>query len=155
MVGVASIVPFMAVLTNPDLIETNFILNTMFQNSKIFGVENNQQFLFALGTLVFILLIASLTFKAITTYQQLRFVQMQQFSIGKRLVEGYLHQPYSWFLNRNSADIGKTILSETGLIIGQGLTPISNLITHSIITIFLFGGLIILPISQIARVGSP
>ena len=39
----------MAVLTNPSLIETNLILNKMFQASKIFGIENNQQFLFALG----------------------------------------------------------------------------------------------------------
>ena len=45
-------------------------------------------------------------------YVQPRFALMREYSIGKRLVEGYLHQPYSWFLNRHSADLGKTILSE-------------------------------------------
>ena len=30
VIGVASILPFMAVLTNPDIIETNIILNSMF-----------------------------------------------------------------------------------------------------------------------------
>ena len=30
MVGVASIMPFIALLTNPELIETNFILNLLF-----------------------------------------------------------------------------------------------------------------------------
>ena len=59
MVGVASILPFITVLTNPSLVETNFILSNMFQISKIFGVEDNQQFLFALGFLVFLLLIFS------------------------------------------------------------------------------------------------
>ena len=34
MVGVASILPFMAVLTNPEVVETNIILNTMFQKLK-------------------------------------------------------------------------------------------------------------------------
>ena len=34
MVGVASILPFMAVLTNPSLIETNFILSKMFEISN-------------------------------------------------------------------------------------------------------------------------
>ena len=29
MIGVASILPFIAVLSNPDFIETNFILNSM------------------------------------------------------------------------------------------------------------------------------
>ena len=46
MIGVASILPFMAVLANPTIIETNIILNKIFHTSKIFGVENNQQFLF-------------------------------------------------------------------------------------------------------------
>ena len=39
MIGVASIMPFMAVLTNPDLIDSNIILNTAFEASNIFGVK--------------------------------------------------------------------------------------------------------------------
>ena len=67
MIGVASIMPFMAVLTNPSVVETNPILKMMFQASNIFGVETNQQFLIALGVLVFVMLVTSLTFKALTT----------------------------------------------------------------------------------------
>ena len=55
MIGVVSILPFMAVLTNPTLIETNLILNTLFKASIKMGVENNQEFLFVLGVLVFLL----------------------------------------------------------------------------------------------------
>ena len=112
MIGVASILPFMLVLTDPNLIETNFILKELFQIFNLFGIKSNQQFIFALGVVVFLLLIISLSFKALTTYFQVRFVQMREYSIGKRLVEGYLNQPYSWFLNRHSAELGKTILSE-------------------------------------------
>ncbi len=57
MIGVVSILPFMAVLTNPGLIETNSILNMMYQVSKIIGVKSSQQFIFILGVLVFILLL--------------------------------------------------------------------------------------------------
>ena len=67
-IGVASILPFMAVLTNPEIMESNVILIKMFEFSKILGVTNNQQFLFALGILVFIVLVVSLIFKALTTY---------------------------------------------------------------------------------------
>ena len=97
MIGVASILPFMAVLSNPDLIETNSILNSMFHFFNIFGVYNGQQFLFAVGILVFILLVLSLSFKAFTTYLQVRFIQMLEYSISRRLIEGYLHQ-LNWFL---------------------------------------------------------
>jgi ABC-type multidrug transport system fused ATPase/permease subunit len=133
MIGVASILPFMAVLTNPTLIETNSILNDMYQISSLFGIENIQQFLFALGVLVFVTLIISLTFKVITTYAQVRFIQMREYSIGKRLIEGYLHQPYSWFLNRHSADLGKTILSEVQLVANNGLRSLIELIAKGLV----------------------
>ena len=143
MIGVASILPFMAVLTNPSLIETNLILNTMFQASETFGVKNNQQFLFALGVLVFVTLVTSLIFKAITSYASIRFIQMREYSIAKRLVEGYLNQPYSWFLNRHSADLGKIILSEVNTIIGNGINPLIALTAKSLIIIALITLLIL------------
>ena len=143
MIGVASILPFITVLTNPNLIETNIILNTLFQASNRFGVNTDQEFLFFLGIIVFFLLILSLTFKAITSYVQILFVQMREFSIGKRLVEGYLRQPYSWFLSRHSADLGKTILSEVATVIGGGMRPLIDLIAKSILTIILIALLVV------------
>ena len=73
MIGVASIMPFMAVLINPEIIETNVILNMLFKYSAVFGVETEKEFLFTLGVLVFVLLIASIILKAFTIYVQLRF----------------------------------------------------------------------------------
>ena len=143
MIGVASILPFMLVLTNPGLVETNIFLNKLFEISSLFGIENKQQFLFVLGGGVLALLIISLSFKAFTTYAQVRFVQMCNFSVGKRLIEGYLHQPYSWFLNRNSSDIGKIVLSEVGQVISNGLSPFMNLISTSMVSIMLVSLLIL------------
>ena len=81
------------------------------------------------------MLVTSLVFKALANYIQIRFVQMRQYSISKRLVENYLRQPYSWFLNRNSADLGKTILSEVNQVIGGGMAPLLDLIAKVIVTI--------------------
>ena len=142
-IGVASILPFMAVLTNPEIIETNIIINKMFQASSIFQIENHQQFIFALGILVFVLLVVSLTFKALTTYAQTRFGLMREYSIGKRLIEDYLKQPYDWFLSRHSANLGKTILSEVSMVIGNGIIPLMELISKSVIVISLIVLLII------------
>ncbi len=143
MMGVASILPFMAVLTNPDIVETNSFLNKIFQISKNIGVENKQQFLFSLGIVVFTLLVFSLIFKALTNYLQVRFVQLGQYNISKRLVEGYLNQPYTWFLNRNSADLGKTILSEVDQVVGSGIAPAIDLIAKGMVIIALITLLII------------
>ena len=137
MLGVASIMPFIAVLTNPELIETNEILNTAYKTLSIFGVETKQQFLFVLGIFVFILLIISIAFKALTNYAQVRFARMREYSIGKRLLEGYLHQPYSWFLNRHSAELSKTILSDLSIVISKGFAPMMILISQSAVTLAL------------------
>ncbi|ULX57903.1 ABC transporter ATP-binding protein [Ectothiorhodosinus mongolicus] len=145
MIGVASIMPFMAVLANPEIIQTNAMLNAVYQAaSHHLGINTTEQFLFALGMLVFVLLVVSLAFKALTTYAKLRFVQMRNYSISMRLVEGYLHQPYSWFLSRHSADLGKSILSEVGQVISGGMTPMMNLIAHGAIAIALLTLLILI-----------
>ena len=60
MLGVASILPFMAVLANPELVQTNDMLNRAFAVSRHIGIHSPEQFLFALGVLVFMLLVTSL-----------------------------------------------------------------------------------------------
>ena len=129
--------PFIAVLSNPELIETNVMINKMFKVAGTFGVKTYQQFLTSLGVLVFIFLVISLSFRALTLYAQVRFLAMREYSLGKRLVEGYLHQPYSWFLNRHSADLGKNILSEVSVVIANGFNPLIELISKSLICLAL------------------
>jgi ABC-type multidrug transport system fused ATPase/permease subunit len=144
MLGVVSIMPFMAVLAKPELVETNAVFKAVYATSGNIGINTPEQFLFMLGILVFVLLVSSLAFKAFATYAQLRFIRMREYSIGKRLVEGYLHQPYSWFLNRHSADLGKTILSEVSTVIHGGVTPVMNLIAQGAVTIALLTLLIVM-----------
>ena len=135
MTGVVSIMPFMAVLTNQELIQTNSILNNLFNLSKSIGVETNNQFLIALGFSVFLLLVISISFKALTNYALVRFTHMRQYSLGKRVMEGYLHQPFSWFLNRHTADLGKNILLEVEVIVYQVLNPSLVFIQQTLITL--------------------
>ena len=135
MVGVASVVPFIAVLTNPEIIETNNILNNIYIYSANFGVKNKDEFLFGLGIFAFLLLVISISFKAFTNYVQLRFITMREYSIGELLVERYLHQPYSWFLNQHSADLGKSILSEVGKVVGSAIKPMIDLIAQTTVAI--------------------
>ncbi len=134
-IGVASIMPFIAVLTNPDIVEKNMFLQFLYEKSKIFGISNTDEFIIFLGILVFFVLIISLLFKSLAIYAQLRFAQMREHSIGIRLLESYLSQPYSWSLSRNSADFSKTILSEVNLIIQQAITPMITLLANGAVAI--------------------
>jgi ABC-type bacteriocin/lantibiotic exporter with double-glycine peptidase domain len=132
--GVASIMPFIALIANPQLIHSNQFTNHL---RSVIEFQSSQDFLLFLGTLVFAALLISLSFKALTTYAQTRFALMCECSIAKRLVEGYLNQPYSWFLNRNSAELGKTVLSEVEFVIGFGLLPLMTLVTQGAVALAL------------------
>jgi len=137
MLGVASILPFIAVLSNPELVQTNALLNYAFSFGSYIGINTTEQFLFSLGVLVFMLLVISLAFKALTYYAQTRFALMREQSIGKRLMESYLYQPYSWFLDRHSAALGKNILSEVTKVIDSGMLPLMTLIAQSMVALAL------------------
>ena len=135
--GVASIMPFIAVLADPQLVEVNLTLSMVFQAASVFGIVTVEQFLFAIGVFVFLILVLSLALKALTTFVQVRFALMCEYSIAKRLVEGYLNQPYSWFLGQHSGDLGKTVLSEVSQVIHQALVPVMNLIAHGSVAVAL------------------
>jgi ABC-type multidrug transport system fused ATPase/permease subunit len=123
VLGVASILPFIAVLSNPELIETSIFLNFFYRSSEFIGVTNVNQFLFFLGMSVLLLIIISLIFRTITQYAEIRFCLMRDYSISKRLLEGYLNQPYTWFLKRYSADISKSIFVEVNKVVINTILP--------------------------------
>lgn len=153
MVGVASIMPFISVLTNPEIIKTNFVLKKLFIISNEFGIKSNQQFTYFLGSFLLIALIISIVFKALTIYAQVRFAETCNYKISKRLIESYLHQPYSWFLDRHSADVSKNILSEVGVIVAKGLKPMINLATYTAITFSLILMLMVVNIKIALAIG--
>ena len=133
--GLASIVPFMAILSDPNVIEDNSQLNMAYQVSRDFGIENEKQFLFLSGLVVFLLLVVSLITKALATYLQVNFSSTAKFNLEKRLVTSYLSQSYVWFLDRHSADLGKNILGEVGTVIKGGVQAMINLITRGVVAI--------------------
>lgn len=133
-VGVASIMPFMATLANPGVIETNKYLAAAYET---LGFTDPQKFLFFLGAVVFVALLTSIAFRALTTYALLRFTHMRNYSVGRRMVAGYLGQPYEWFLDRNSADLGKSVLSEVQQVIAGSVIPVMQAIAHGTVAVCL------------------
>lgn len=144
LLGIASILPFMTVLSNPSVIETNSIFKSLYETSTFFGAENQNSFVFILGLFLFMILLISLATKALAMYAQVKFVQKSEYNISKTLIESYIQQPYAWFLNRHSADLGKNILSEVNHIISYGIRPLIELISKTIIVISILVLLIII-----------
>ena len=128
VLGVASIFPLMASLADPTIVETNPYLSNLYE---FFEYQDPKNFLFFLGAIVFCIFVFSLIFKSITIYLQLRFTAKIDYSISKKLFQGYLGHPYSWFLNRHSAELGKTLLSEVTTVVQGAILPITVVLAQS------------------------
>ena len=131
--GVASIMPFVAVLADPSVVESNWYLSTAYEQLGFSSVHN---FLLFLGAIVFLVVIGSTAFRALTSWGMVRFSSMRSYTLSRRLFEGYLDRPYAWFLGRHSADLGKTMLAEVGEVVGGALLPAMQLIAHSVVCLF-------------------
>jgi ABC-type multidrug transport system fused ATPase/permease subunit len=140
VVGVASILPFMAVLANPEVVQTNDYLHAAYE---FFGFRDTRDFLFFLGVIVFVAFVVSTGFKAFGIWAINRFTQMRQYSIARRLLSGYLAQPYEWYLGRHSADLGSTILNEVQLVVQGSIFPLILFCSQAVLVVAMFALLIV------------
>lgn len=134
VLGIASIMPFMAVVADPSIIETNVYLNRLYVTV---GTEDPQQFLVFLGVAVFVILVSTLSFSAMTNWAIFRFTQMCNYRLSSRLLRNYLHRPYVWFLRQHSADLGKTVLSEVTQVVNSVILPSINFVSRLVAASFL------------------
>ena len=130
--GVASILPFMALLSDTSLIETNSYLAYAYD---FFEFKTPRDFLNSIGLAIFFIFLFSMIFKAFTTFFQLRFISNQVHKIGVRLLKGYLNQNYNWFINKNSSDLSKNIISEVDNVIHGSLSTLINLISQLLVSL--------------------
>jgi ABC-type multidrug transport system fused ATPase/permease subunit len=131
-VGVASVVPFMLVLADPTAIERHAILGEVYQR---LGFTDPRAFMTFLGFGVFGIVVGGLLFKALTFYAVYRFAMMRSYSLSNRMLRGYLFQPYTWFLNRHSADIGANVLGDVAKVTTKSLVPAMKVLTYSIVVL--------------------
>lgn len=144
LIGIGSIFPFIALISNPQAIESNILLSEIYQYALDLGITNSNEFTFYIGVLVFVLLVSSISLRAFITYSQIKYIERLRFNMSRRLIESYLHQPYSWFASQHSADLGRKILIEVGNVIMNGFNSLLELIARVMISFFIISLLVYL-----------
>jgi ABC-type multidrug transport system fused ATPase/permease subunit len=129
MVGVASILPFLAVLADPTIIAKQRILSTIYDG---LGFQTALSFQIFLGGAVLCIVTMGLIVKVGAVYALSRFGQMRSYAISSRLLANFLHQPYVWFLHRHSADLSKSILFEVDKVVGDGMMPAIKIMAQAV-----------------------
>ena len=141
MLGVASVLPFLAVLSDPSRIERNAILHRVYVE---LGFASPQGFMIFLGFGVLTLILLCLGVRLVAIFAISRFANMRAYSLSSQLIESYLRQPYPWFLGRNSAQLSKTVLIEVQRVVNQAIMPVMTTISQAALVLSLLGLLVVM-----------
>jgi len=135
VVGVSSIVPFIAVITSPEVIHENIYLNWLY---GFFDFQTEVNFILFLGICVILILLISNGYQAFMNSTIAYFTASIAHRLQVRLLEKYLMQPYSFFLARNTSDLGKNVLHEVSRVTNGFIMQLLIVTSKIIITFFLF-----------------
>lgn len=120
LLGISALLVLLRVLSEPGLIQSNRYIAALYD---LLGFSSTFSFQVFLAAGTFGVMMASLMVKAGGSYAIIRFGTMRGFTISSRLLQSYLHQPYTWFLGRNSADISKSVLQEVEQLVMRVFIP--------------------------------
>ena len=141
VIGVASVAPFIAVLTSPELIHENDYLAYLY---KFFGVHSDNAFIVLLGLFVVISILISNSTQAFVTWKITNFSELQQHRVAVRLLQKYLSQPYSFFLDRNTSELAKNTLTEVGNAISGVIMQSLLVLSKLVVALFMVALLIVI-----------
>lgn len=140
LVGVAAVLPFLAVAADPEVARENAFLAGLYMAS---GVSTDWGFLLLLGGLVLAFILVGMVVKLAGQYRIIRFGHDRNHSLSQRRLARYLGQPYAWHLNHNSASLGAAILTECDRVVGSALLPALKLLAQSVSLLCLIGLLVV------------
>ena len=99
------------------------------------NLEANELVFFGLFALIIIFLIKNLFLSYFTWWQQ-KYINNLQVNISSRLYSKYLYQPYSFFLDKNSAELVRNVNNEVARL-SRAIMYFVTLLTESLVLIFL------------------
>ena len=131
LMGVISFIPFLAVLSNEKLLDTNPILS----NLKIFfNFDNNEQFLILLALFSFVVLLINQATRIFSKWYQTYVQHDNWLSFHKTMFRYYLEKQYIYHLTTSSNRILEKLQVQVNAAVAGVVIPFFNL--FSSISIF-------------------
>ncbi|WP_270852640.1 ABC transporter ATP-binding protein [Fusobacterium varium] len=114
VVGLSTIVPFMAMVTNQNIIFENKYLKLIY---NFFSFESTKNFIFYFGITIVIIFLIKNILNIFFNYVLVSFTRNNYYKFTNRLMNNYLKYPYQNFVKKNSNDLMKNITTEANLLV--------------------------------------
>ena len=140
LLGIASIGPFMALVADTQLLETNVILNQIYIAS---GVATHTEFLFIAGLFVLVMLGIASVLSVVTTWRLSLFAFSVGTDIGDRLYSYYLQKDWLFHASGSSAQLTKQIATEALRVTNFIILPLIQMNARIVLAVFISVGIFI------------
>lgn len=128
--GVLSVMPFLAVLSSPNIVENDARIHYFYEILESTSYTN---FIIKLGLVSVVSIFVSSLFKVIHSYGISRFVSLQRHYLSTRLLSIYLKQDYDFFIQKNSSELTKNILSQVDQLVNSIIQPLMSIISYGLV----------------------
>ncbi len=134
IIGVASIIPFMALVGDISQLQQDTFIAYVFKNS---GIKSEAQFIFFLGIGVLIMLLISSIISMFTAWRLALFAAKVGAEISERLYTYYLKQDWLFHASGSSAGLTKKIHTEAGRVTGEIVMPLLQMNARFVLVLFM------------------
>lgn len=109
-VGISAVMPFIAVASDPSVIESNKYYHYVY---SFLGFHTHRDFIISFGLAAIVFFVFKNMVNLVSMYLMNSFAQGRAHLIAKKLFGNYLHMSYQKFVSLNSANLSKSLVSET------------------------------------------
>ena len=136
VIGIASILPFIGIISEPELINSNqYILSF----KEFSGIYSYQGIVLAFGGLSFILVLVGNLASALDVWVANRFGYQKELQLSQRLLRIYLEQDDLEFKRQKNSQRAKNILADVDRVILDTVFSMLEMLSGLIVAVFIFG----------------
>ncbi|OXL20537.1 ABC transporter ATP-binding protein [Psychrobacter sp. DAB_AL32B] len=134
LLGIASIAPFMALVGDISILETNGVFAQLYQMS---GLNNPMDFLFYTGVIVLVMLTFSTVISMFTIWRLSIFGARIGTEIADRLYTYYMQQSWQFHASGSSAQLTKQVSTEAARISNDIIQPLMQMNSKLVLALFI------------------
>lgn len=140
LIGIASIAPFMAIVSDPNVIESNSLLNQLY---TLTGLTSHSEFLFFVGLLVLATLTIAALVSMFTIWRLSLFGAKVGTEIADRLYAHYMKQDWLFHASGSSAQLTKQVATEAVRVTEGVIQPLMQMNARIVLATIISAAIVI------------
>ena len=138
LMGVTVFLPFVDIIMDPTVIETNETLAFFY---SLFKFGEIKQFIVFLAIMIALVYIVKAIYLSLMQNTILKFSYNMRMNMATRLLTTYISEPYTFHLNKNSAEIQRSLQIDTNqfmLLVNAALQLLAEIAVCIVLGAYLF-----------------